>query len=218
MMEITELHHSTLGVLREIYMRYRKDLYHQQIYGDLNAHDIIYDVALNTFKEERWKPSKSIPKEDRDNVGIAFPIEDKMTIISILWKFVSLGMLVPRSIGDEDHQSFLFTTYGAEVLSEEEESPYDPYGFLNSIKNNCNFESESFDFIEEAVKCFLAGYMRSSMVMIGLTSENEILNLIERYSATLKSDEKKSFEKKIESSKNLKTKFEELYRRLENVK
>jgi len=215
-MELSELQHLTLNVLKDLYARYQQDLYNSQFLQELNTGSIANRVALLAYKARLWKPSQPLTQENEIYAGDAFPREDVSTVRSVLWRFVGLGILTPRMMTvDDRNQFFELSHYGKQVLQEEKESPYDPLAFLKRLGTDSpNLETNSIEYIQEAVNCFLGRYLRAATVMIGLASENEILKLVEIYENTLDPKEKGTFDKEISSCRNLKQKFDVLYNRL----
>jgi hypothetical protein len=218
-MEIAELQHITLDVLKDLYTSSGKDVHNHRFRQELSTRGIYSRVALRAYTAGLWKPSERLAQENATYAGEVFPKADVSSVRSILWRFVGLGILTPRQMTDEDNQFFELSKYGEEVLAESEESPYDPFGFLRYLRaNSPNLEPNSFAFIQEAIDCFLGRHLRASMVMVGLTSENEILTLIELYRNTLDSEQKETFGRKISSCKTLKLKFDLLYEHLFRIR
>ena len=220
-MNIAELQHITLDIIKQLYIQYEKDVQHSQLLTYMNAKVISNKVAYKSFKIGLWELSKPLRPEqvNEDFVGAQFPKSDVSSVRSILWRYVGLGILTPRAIKDEENQFFEISQYGEQVLVETKESPYDPFGFLNNLYTHSpKLEPESFNFIKEAIDCFLGRYLRASMVMLGLTSENEIYKIIELYGETLELHEKEPFNKEISACTNIKRKFDVLYEQLDSIR
>lgn len=220
-MNIAELQHITLDIIKQLYFQYEKDVHHPQLLTYMSAKYISDKVAYMSLKIGLWELSKPLRPEQVNVsfVGAQFPESDASSVRSILWRYVGLGILIPRTISNAENQSFEISQYGEQVLLEIKESPYDPFGFLNNLHTHSpNLQPESFNFIEEAIDCFLGRYLRASMVMLGLTSENEIYKIIELYGETLELHEKKLFNKKISDCTNIKRKFDVLYKQLDSIR
>ncbi len=214
-MEVSELQEIVLQVLRDLYTRFGNGKNEPQFLQDLSTGGIANKVSWIAYKAELWKPAERLHQENEIYTGSVFPSEDVATTRSIMWRFVGLGILTPRSIHDDRNQFFELTSYGKQVLKETRESPYDPLGFTRRLTSDCpNLESNTVDYIKEAVSCFLSRYLRAATVMIGLASENEILRLIDLYGNTLAVKSKPSFEVEISKCRNIKQKFDILYSRL----
>lgn len=218
-METSDLQDIVFQVLRDLNSRFGDGKNKSQLIQDLSVGTIADKVAWITYKAALWKPSE-LPRFDNEiYIGALFPKDDVSTVRSILWRLVNVGILTPRIISDDRNQFFEFTGYGRKVIKDTKESPYDPFGFIKRLTTDCpKLESDSIAYIQEAISCFLSRYLRAASVMIGLASENEILSLIDRYSLTLCSEDKIDFEKRINSSRSIKEKFEILYNKLRQNK
>jgi hypothetical protein len=214
-MEVSELQEIVFQVLRDLHTRLGDGKNESQLLQDLNTGNITNKVSWIAYKAGLWKPSERLHQENEIYTGEFFPSGDVSTVRSIMWRLVGLGMLTPRSIHDERNQFFELTSYGKQVLKETKESPYDPLGFITRLTSDCpNLESNTVDYIKEAISCFLSRYLRAASVMIGLASENEILRLIDQYANTLDVKSKHAFEAEISKCRNIKQKFDILYSRL----
>ncbi len=213
------LQHLTLDVLQSMYNPFAGNIYDPSFLHQLTTRNIYSHVALRLFRDGLWTPREPLREENTQYAGDLFPKEDKSTIRNIIWRFVGLGILTPRQMIDEDNQLFELSIYGAQVLATGEESPYDPYGFLKNLHDNSPaLESNSYQFIEESVYCFLSRHFRASMVMLGLSSENEILATIELYQSKLNPEKKVNFIRKLSSCKSLKAQFDLLYQQLYEIR
>lgn len=214
-MEVSELQTIVLQVLKDLYTRFGDGKNEGQLYQDLNVGNITNKVASIAYKAGLWVPAERLYQETEELIGHAFPPDEAVTIRSIVWRLVGLGILTPRSISNPPNQFFELTSYGIRVLGETEESPYDPLGFLRRLTSDCpKLESSTIDYVQEAINCFLARYFRAASVMIGLASENEILQLIDQFGNTLDAISKPTFEAAISKCRNIKQKFDILYNRL----
>lgn len=219
-MEISELQQLTLDVLRDLYVRFKADLFDSQFLQDMNTGSIANKVAFRAYKAGLWKPPHPLAQENEIYAGDVFPREDVSTVRSVIWRYVGLGILTPRMMTvDDRNQFFEISHYGRRVLEEEGESPYDPLGFIQRLKTDSpNLQSNTIEYIGEAVSCYLGRYLRAATVMIGLASENEIIALLGKYERALDEDKKKEFQREIASCRNLKMRFDLLYNKLKNDK
>ena len=92
-MEVSELQQLTLDVLRDLYTRFKTDLYNTQFLYEMNTGSISDRVALRAYNAGLWTPSHPLSQENEIDAGNAFPREDVSTVRSIIWRFVGLGIL-----------------------------------------------------------------------------------------------------------------------------
>jgi len=190
-----------------------------QFLQNLNTGSVITRVALQAAEAGLWAPSEPITATLRPAAGRMLPEEDQKSIRSIVWQLVGLGILTPRSIQDPVNQFFELSSYGVEVLREETPSPYDPFGFIKRLADDApHLESETMEYVQEAVETFLGRHFRAAAVMTGLASENEILKLIDLFGGTLEQGARSTFDQAIRRCRNLKEKFDYLYNRLYQVR
>lgn len=209
--------------LQELKTRYGRLVYGQvnesQFLQGLNTGQIADGVAFRAFSEQIWRPPERLHREDPQSAGYQFPNEDTKMIRSILWQLVGLGILIPRQMLDERNQFFDISEYGGRVLSQTAESPYDPFEFNRRMRETAPLlEPDTFEFLKEAVACFLGRYFRASAVMIGLASENEVLKLIELFRNTLGPSGRPSYSRAIGNARTLRSKFDVLYSRLRSIR
>ena len=219
-MELTELHTLTLQALKEMYTAFEDGRIHEgQFLQNLNTGSVTNRVALQAAQAGLWQPPQPITEALRQAAGRMLPSEDQKSIRSVLWQLVGLGILTPRSIHDEMNQFFELSSYGVEVLRQEAPSPYDPFGFIRRLTSDApHLESETTEYVQEAVETFLSRHFRAAAVMTGLASENEILKLLELFADTLEQGARSAFDQAIGRCRNLKEKFDRLYERLNQAK
>lgn len=181
---------------------------------------IINDVAQNAYTSGIWAPGEHIgPIAGTYNYALKFPRSDIDSVLSHLWQMVAQGMLVPRSFGDEHNQIFYPTEFGKALLEGVAESPADLVGFMKGIQSTATaLEPTTLEFLREAIEDWLHHHLRSAAVMVGLASENEILKIIEQYGNSLEKNKQGDYFQRIKGKRNLKEKFDYLYRRLNQDK
>ncbi len=218
--EVSELHELTLQVLRHMYQDLITGRTNEvQFSQDLNAGHIIDQVACLARDSGLWQPKQPIRTKELAELGAAFPEDDAVSVRAVLWQFVGVGVLVPRSMLDARNQFFTLSSYGRQILSEAKESPYDPTGFLKRLEVDApRLESATLGFVAEALGCYLSRHHRAAAVMIGLASENEILKLSDIYGDSLDGATKQRFGSGIDQKRSLKEKFQYLYERLRQEK
>jgi hypothetical protein len=219
-MELAELHTLTLQALKEMYTAFEDGRIDEgQFLQNLNTGSVTTRVALQAVEAGLWVPAKPITAALRPAAGQMLPEEDQKSIRSIVWQLVGLGVLVPRSIHDPVNQFFELSSYGVEALREETPSPYDPFGFIRRLTSDApHLESDTMEYIQEAVDTFLSRHFRAAAVMTGLASENEILKLIELFADTLDQGARSAFDQAIGRCRNLREKFDRLYERLNQAR
>jgi len=219
-MELAELHVLTLQALKDMYAALEaRRIDEGQFLQNLNTGSVMNRVALQAAEAGLWRPPKPITEAFGQAAWDMLPTEDQKSIRSILWQLVGLGILIPRSIHDPVNQFFELSSYGVEVLREETPSPYDPFGFIRRLTSDApHLESETIEYVQEAVETFLSRHFRAAAVMTGLASENEILKLIELFADTLEQGARSAFDQAIGRCRNLREKFDRLYERLNQAR
>lgn len=180
-MEPAELRELTLLVLKDRHTLAKTGRPSDaQFRADLYAGTIVDQVAFSAYQAGIWKPPEPLSREEPQFVGAQFPEQFRSSVRGVLWQLVGLGILIPVRLASETGQSFELSAYGQEVVEGVSESPYDPSGSFKRLNADAPaLAPETFEFVEEALKCPLARYLRSAAVMLGLASENELLGLIE---------------------------------------
>lgn len=212
-MEPLQLRELTVQALRAMHALFRDGRINPgQFRQDPNVANIGNRVALMAVEAGLWQAPRPIDATTRPYVWTMLPDDDREEVRAALWELVTRGILIPRSIHDEDNTFFTITRQGRDVLEATEPTPYDPHNFLRRVGEGAPMlEPETLAYLSEAVTCFLHGHNRAAAVMTGLASENEVLALIELYSRSLQGEEKRSFERGISRARNLKQKFDVLY-------
>lgn len=103
-------------------------------------------------------------------------------------------------LGDMSNYPWLtITEYGKEAFLKEDWLPYDPEGYLKSLKERVpNIDDVTFTYIGESIATFNKRHLLSATVTLGVASENLMLLLIEAYLNWIKNPKRKaSLSKKI---------------------
>jgi hypothetical protein len=214
--EPLQLRELAVQALRSMYKLLREGrIDPAQFRQNLNIANIGNQVALMAVEAELWRAPRPIDATTRPYVWTMLPEDDQEEVRAALWELVTRGILIPRSIHDEDNTFFTITRQGRDVLEATQPTPYDPHNFLRRVGEGApSLEPETLAYLSEAVTCFLHGHNRAAAVMTGLASENEVLALIELYSWSLEAEQRQSFERRIGQARNLKQKFDVLYTHL----
>jgi len=96
---------------------------------------------------------------------------------------------------------FHLTEHGEKVISETEYVPYDPSGYLGRLRSDIpGIDQDVVMYLDESLKCYGAGVLLSSAVMLGCASEKAMLQLIECFGQGITSDpiKRKQYEKDTE--------------------
>lgn len=76
---------------------------------------------------------------------------------------------------------FHVTDHGLECIKQKEILPYDYDGYLSQIRNIPGIDSWVLHYITEAVQCFNSGCYNAATIMVGLSAEKIVLDLIEAF-------------------------------------
>lgn len=96
------------------------------------------------------------------------------------------NILAPGMYGNSSNLPYFHVTdHGLECIKRVEILPYDYDGYLEQIRNIRGIDSWVLHYMGEAVKCFNSGCYIASTIMIGLSAEKIVLDLIEAFKTYL---------------------------------
>ncbi|MFH5883657.1 hypothetical protein ACG2F4_05050 [Halalkalibaculum sp. DA3122] len=168
----------------------------------------IYNGKLNS--SHKFQYINQLKQHDRNSL--------KEATREILWQLLVQGIIIFGT--DENNPSFpnyRVTSRGMKFLDDKDPQPYDPDGFLNYFKNeNPSASKKVYSYLEEAVKTYNHGCLRSCAVMLGAASEAAIIELHEEFKNAISNTTKKNkFEK--DSGLFISSKFRVLEDRLNKM-
>ncbi|UOE53433.1 hypothetical protein [Cytobacillus oceanisediminis] len=102
-------------------------------------------------------------------------------------KLLTQGVIAPGAYGHygTDLPYFHVTEYGMECIKQMDVLPYDQDGYLTKLKAIKNIDDWVVFYLTEALKCFNADCINSSMINIGLAGEVIIEKLTDSFSSFL---------------------------------
>ncbi|WP_216595779.1 hypothetical protein [Myxosarcina sp. GI1] len=109
------------------------------------------------------------------------PQKYKIWTEDIIWDLVIEGLVRP-GLGDGINNGlpwFHLSEHGKNVLQNQSPQPYDPDGYLATVRNIPHVDSIIFTYIEESLKAFRIHCLLSSAITLGCASEKAILILID---------------------------------------
>jgi len=109
-----------------------------------------------------------------------FGYKDIQLIYEQFHVLLNQGVIAPGAIGNygPNLPSFHVTDYGLKCLEEREILPYDVDGYLTKIKNVPGITEWVEFYIKEALQCYNANCMEAAVIMLGLSNEKMIDELI----------------------------------------
>ena len=221
-MEYDQIYELVFQELRRIREKLLKDPNYkdQGLRNDLMSGNIARNIALVLYDSGQLKLQKNIGTTDRNEISQQLPDNDKSRVIEVLWRLVSQGILCPRTIGDEtNHHFFNITELGEQIIDSGTDSPYDPFGYMKRLKDQApNLDRNTVTYVEEALQCFLAGHFTGASVVLGVASENEILDLIEKYVLSIPEPDQSKLRTAIEKQNPIKKRFEKFFEHLNQGK
>lgn len=157
---------------QEIYrlvLRYLK----QQI-SNPNAQIQMNGIILGVDQEAKYLATKQ-----RDGVGYYLSEPQHEEVASIVWDLIVQRII---TITQQGYPRLRATAYGKKVIEQEGPVPYDPEGYLSSLKTKApGVNTLSLEYIQEAILCFRGGAYRATAVMLGVASEEIFLDLIRAF-------------------------------------
>jgi hypothetical protein len=149
------------------------------------------------------------------------PDEDKDLVRQIIWNLIIEGIIVPGASSYQPEVNFLtLSTYGRSVINDTPPAPYDPDGYLRHLTSSLPaLDPIVLVYVKESLYTFLRGNLFSSVVMLGVASEQLILLLIDSYLSAISNSERRGkARKKIGDDRPIFTQFEGLRREFEPIK
>ncbi len=187
--------------------------------NDLMSGNIARNIALVLYDSGQLNLPINIGTSNRNEISHQLPDNDKRRVIEVLWRLVSQGILCPRTIGDETNHLFNITELGEQIIDSGTDSPYDPFGYMKRLKDQApKLDSSTMTYVEESLQCFLSGNFTGAAVVLGVASENEVIDLIEIYAASLPPLDQKKFKDNIYKQNTIKKQFEKFFERLSQGK
>lgn len=109
-----------------------------------------------------------------------FGYKDIQLIYEQFHVLLNQGVIAPGAIGNygPNLPNFHVTDYGLKCLEEREILPYDVDGYLNKIKRISGITEWVEFYIKEALQCYNANCMEAAVIMLGLSNEKIIDELI----------------------------------------
>jgi hypothetical protein len=148
------------------------------------------------------------------------PREDREKARHIVWELILQGVLMSGHDEFNPNLPFvLITTHGKEVLNSGELLPYDPDGYLRTLKSEIqNLDPIIEDYVFESLQAYQKGLMLSCAVMLGGASEKAFLIFLQNFTNALtNSAEKKRFQELQECIKT-KYKFDQAKNKLMSIR
>jgi len=109
----------------------------------------------------------------------------------IIQEWINIGLIYP---GKADSASDCFpwltiTEYGKQVIKEENWLPYDPEGYIKTLKERVlDIDDITIAYVGESISAYNRRQLLSATLTLGVASENLMLLLIEAYSKWIKDD------------------------------
>ena len=222
-MEYGQIYERVFQELRRIRENLLKDpSYKSQSFKALESGNIAGKIALDLHASGQLKlPPNSFEGTGfgRQMIAEQFPDDDKRRVMEVLWRLVVQGVLYPRHIVDERNHFFGITELGEQIIDSGTDSPYDPFGYMKRLKDQApKLDSSTMTYVEEALQCFLSGQFTGAAVVLGVASENELLDLIERYEISLLPAEQNKIRADIAKQNTIKRQFDKFYEHLNQKK
>lgn len=119
----------------------------------------------------------------------------------IVQELITAGYLYPGTAGDfnSGYPWLTITGYGKEAFSKEDWLPYDPDGYIKSLKAKIPaLDDITLAYISEAVTAYNRRHLLSATLTLGVASENLMILLIEAYANWIgDAGRKVNFQKRI---------------------
>ncbi len=177
-------------------------------------------VAETAFKEGYIEP----PSGHTASQGYSeemLPQDSRMQLQELTWELIIQGILTPGANSANPNLPFVrLTEYGRKCVDENDVLPHDYGTYLQQIKSFSSKTDAIFLlYLTESVQAFIKGLYNSSILNLGIASEQLTLLLITAYKNALATKSaKQKFDEAINKARHIAYQFDELYKRLEVVK
>lgn len=137
----------------------------------------------------------------------------------IFWQLIAQGVITPGlNISNPNLPWFRLTNYGKKVIQEERFLPHDPTNYIQSFKQIISKPDPIvIAYLEESLRCFTAGCLMASTMMLGIASEITFLNLCAAMLNGLKDASERAKFQKIIDSISMVAKFKFVRDKIEEV-
>ncbi len=178
------------------------------------ASEIVRVVLLGMLREGEIT---QIPRETNmfkdkvefvNNVGLA-RTRFLLLVHEIFWELIIQRVITPGlNTANPNLPFFRLTEYGEKVVKEDRFSPHDPANYLvNFSLVITNPDPVVFAYVEESLRCFTAGCLLASALILGVASEVVFLNLCDVVSNSLGNPKEKSKFSKTMKANSMIAKF-----------
>lgn len=206
-------------LIRQLVLEYLRRILERGQQGQNQVNDVLRYVGRIAYERQLWMSTErpKIPEQ----AGDMLPAEDIDKVKAVIWQLIILGVLVPgvQGYAQSSWPHLSITEYGKTYLETEGSAPYDPDGYLSSIKSDSpNVDDVVLLYLTEGLQCFLRSNYIASVVMVGVAAEKVILNLIDAFASAMSDVSKATtFRRKIQNAM-IKKQFDELTKQLYPLK
>jgi hypothetical protein len=127
-------------------------------------------------------------------------IDVHSTVREVVQELINAGLLYPGTAGDFNSSLpwLTITKHGQEAFGSENWLPYDPDGYIGSLRSNVpQIDAITIAYIGEAVASFNRRHLLSATMALGVASENLMLTVIEAYTKWLQEPRRSKFAARI---------------------
>ena len=135
--------------------------------------------------------------------GTKLPDENVEHVLDLMNLLLQQGIIRWGLNGSNLNPPFMSVTeYGRKVLQDNDTTPYDPDGYLDSINSKFQLDDILKPYLSECIQTFQRGNFLSSAVMLGVAAEHIFNEIYDSFIESLQSEKIKSeFEKIRDSAK-----------------
>ncbi|PEQ29739.1 hypothetical protein [Bacillus thuringiensis] len=171
-----------------------KDLFNNYRYSGSQS-DLFRITELLAIKHQLIEKKVNVPMQAwgatgrrlHTNSNTNFLPDEIEALYETFWLLLNQNIISPGTYGEsESLPYFHITSHGLECIAEKEILPYDIDGYLERIRKIPNIDYWVKSYITEAVRCFNANCHHAATIMIGLTAEKLVIDLIDSFKTYLK--------------------------------
>lgn len=182
----------------------------QFFHDNLNGGNIQFgDVIRGTAREAKKLGFAELKFDDGSDFLNHEYAHVRTYILSIVWRFITQGLIVPGHPGDQNSSWpwLTITEYGKKSFKETAIiTPFDPDGYIQHFEKIAQPSQIVKLYLTEALQCFISSCFIAATAMLGNVSEAILLEIMDKFRGCLKNP--KEYERKVIQLKFIKQKWD----------
>jgi hypothetical protein len=137
----------------------------------------------------------------------------------VMWELALEGVISPGTGADQLLHGARLTEYGCQCITQGRILPHDIEGYLGNLTTAMGDELDELilQYASDALECFHRNNLRAAVVMLGVASERSMEILKNAYVQALVEEKRSKALSKL-NDRNLRQRFDNLWKRIQQVK